>query len=102
MTGTATGPAIRHGLGCNGPWPFTRRAWGGGEGREDGALAAHETRGGGEPISARACIEFWLGQAAARGVAIRIPEKSHLLKIFHLVQSNTQYGFEEFHLVERR
>lgn len=56
----------------------------------------------GEPISARACIEFWLGMAAARGVEIVIPEKSHLMKIFHLVQSKIQYGFEEFHLVERR
>ena len=55
-----------------------------------------------EPISARACIEFWLGMAAARGVEIIIPEKSHLMKIFHLVQSKLQYGFEEFHLVERR
>ena len=72
------------------------------EGFEEIALYGLNMTESGEPISARGCIEFWLGQAAARGVAIRIPEKSHLLKIFHLVQSNTQYGFEEFHLVERR
>ena len=55
-----------------------------------------------EPISARACIEFWLGMAVARGIKVVVPEVSHLFKIFHLVQSNIQYGFEEFHLIERR
>lgn len=72
------------------------------EGFEEIALYGLNMTESGEPISARACIEFWLGQAAARGVGVRIPASSHLMKIFHLVQSEIQYGFEEFHLVERR
>lgn len=52
----------------------------------------------GEPISGRACLEFWMGVAAGRGVDIALGPQ-HMGDMFlttHMARfrSTTQYGFE--------
>lgn len=57
----------------------------------------------GEPISARACLEYWLGYARGRGVAIDIaPDCDALFKQFHYVRSDSSYGFDDVHMIEYR
>lgn len=56
----------------------------------------------GEPISARACLEYWCGYAAGRGVKVTVDGGSDLFRQFHLVKSRTYYGFDDVKLVEDR
>ena len=41
----------------------------------------------------RACVEFWLGMAAARGIKIRIPKESSLMDGCHSLQQKL-YGYD--------
>ena len=41
----------------------------------------------------RACFEFWLGQAAARGIAIAIPKVSSLMDALY-AQQDRLYGYD--------
>lgn len=52
----------------------------------------------GEPLSARPCLEYWLGIAEGRGLKVSV-ESGDLFRIFHLVRSDRQYGFDPFRLV---
>lgn len=55
-----------------------------------------------EPISARACLEYWCGYAQGRGIDV-IPVRSHgLFKQFHLVMTDSYYGFDDVHMIEER
>lgn len=54
---------------------------------------------GGEPISARPCLEYWIGVAEAKGIEVEVMG-GDLLRIFHLVKSDTPYGFAPWRLVE--
>lgn len=55
---------------------------------------------GGEPISARPCLEYWLGVAEGLGIATAVWGDTDLFRIFHLARSNTPYGFAPFRLIE--
>jgi len=48
----------------------------------------------GEPLSARACLEFWLGMAMGRGIEVEV-ESEDLFYTFNLVRTRWQYGFDE-------
>lgn len=48
----------------------------------------------GEPLSARACLEYWLGVAAGRGVEIHV-ESGDLFRTFNLLRSDWQYAWDE-------
>lgn len=56
-----------------------------------------------EPISARACLEYWCGYAQGRGIDVREHRDCHgLFRQFHLVMSDTVYGFDDVRMVEQR
>ena len=50
----------------------------------------------GEPVSARACLEYWIGVAEGRGIEVEIYGRSDVLKIVHIAKyvSDLQYGFD--------
>ena len=54
---------------------------------------------GGEPISARPCLEYWLGVAEGRGIKT-VVHGGDCFRIYHLMRSDCAYGFEPFALVE--
>lgn len=54
-----------------------------------------------EPISARACLELWLGFAAGRGIKVHVSEDCDILRQYHLVRSGTIYGYDDVKLVEQ-
>lgn len=56
----------------------------------------------GEPISARACLEYWCGVAEARGVGVMIAPDCDLFAFYHLVKSNMIYGFDDTPIYEDR
>lgn len=56
----------------------------------------------GEPISARACLEYWCGVAEGRGCKVTIAPDCDLFAQYHLVKSKTVYGYDDVQLVERR
>ena len=56
---------------------------------------------GGEPLSARPCVEYWLGVAEGRGIKVEV-ESGDCLHIFRLLRTDEQYGFDAFRLVEDR
>ena len=49
--------------------------------------------GNSEPIAARPCLEYWLGRAQGRGVAI-IPVAGGLFRTYQYLQSRRRYGLE--------
>ena len=54
---------------------------------------------GGEPISARPCLEYWLGVAEGRGIKT-VVHGGDCFRVYHLMRSDKAYGFEPFALVE--
>jgi hypothetical protein len=56
---------------------------------------------GDEPISARACLEYWCGYAAGKGIKIKTMD-CELFNQYHLVKSNTVYGYDDIKLIEER
>lgn len=57
----------------------------------------------GEPISARACLEYWLGVAEGRGVKVTTAgDCPALFHQYHYVRSRSIYGFDDVHMVEDR
>ena len=55
-----------------------------------------------EPYSARACLEYWCGYAQGKGVLVTAAEDCELMAQYHLVKSNSLYGYDDVQLVERR
>lgn len=55
-----------------------------------------------EPISARPCLEYWCGYAQGRGVEVREISCHGLFKQFHLVMTDSYYGFDDVQMIERR
>jgi len=53
----------------------------------------------GEPISARACLEYWCGFAEGRGVKVKAMPDCDILRQYHLVVSDTTYGYDDVKLV---
>jgi hypothetical protein len=56
----------------------------------------------GEPISARACLEYWCGFAEAKGITVHTSKDCDLFYPYHLVRTNNVYGYDNFDLVEDR
>ena len=54
----------------------------------------------GEPISARACLEFWCGYAHGRGIEVIAAPDCDLFRQYHLVRSRTVYGYDDVALIE--
>lgn len=52
-----------------------------------------------EPISARACLEYWIGVAEGKGVKVQCID-CDLFFQYHLVRSRTVYGYDDVKLVE--
>ena len=48
----------------------------------------------GEPLSARACLEYWLGVAEGKGIKTHV-ESSDLFYTFQLLRSRRQYAWDE-------
>lgn len=48
----------------------------------------------GEPLSARACLEYWLGVAEGRGIKIHVAG-DNLFRTYYYVRSKRQYGYHD-------
>lgn len=57
---------------------------------------------GDEPISAQACLEYWCGYAEGRGCRIVVGGGTTLFKQYHIVESDSVYGYDDVCMVERR
>lgn len=57
---------------------------------------------GGEPISARACLEFWCGFAEGKGIKVTTARDCDLFWQYHLVRVKNVYGYDDMPLVEDR
>ena len=55
-----------------------------------------------QPLSARACVEYWCGVAEGRGVKISVKPDCDLFSYYHVVKSNASYGYDDIPLVETR
>ena len=53
--------------------------------------------GPGEPLSGRACMEYWMGVAHGRGIEIYVEQPTDLVTIVHRAQlrSQLQYAYDE-------
>lgn len=49
----------------------------------------------GEPISARACLEYWCGYAEASGIKVNIAPDCNIFHYYHLVKSKRTYGYDD-------
>lgn len=57
----------------------------------------------GEPISARACLEYWIGYAEASGVKVRMKGPTGLFWIYNYTRERTPYHYDDtWRLVEDR
>lgn len=56
----------------------------------------------GEPISARACLEYWCGVAEGRGVKVTAAPDCDIFSFYHLVRSNLVYGLDDTPIYEDR
>lgn len=54
-----------------------------------------------EPMSARACLEYWIGYAEGKGVKVGLFD-CDLMYQYHLVRSRTVYGYDDVAVVEER
>ena len=55
-----------------------------------------------EPISARACLEYWCGVAQGKGITVWTASDCDIFYQYHLVRSRTVYGYDDVTMVERR
>lgn len=55
-----------------------------------------------EPISARACFEYWAGYAEGKGCKIWTAADCDVFYQYHLVRSRSVYGYDDVRLVEER
>lgn len=56
----------------------------------------------GEPISARACLEYWCGYAEGRGVKVTVAPDCDFFHFYHLVKSTLTYGLDDTPIYEDR
>lgn len=56
----------------------------------------------GEPLSGRACLEYWCGMAEGRGIKVHAASDCDLFAQYHIVKSHTIYGYDDVRLVEHR
>lgn len=55
-----------------------------------------------EPISARACLEYWCGYAQGKGITVWAASDCDIFYQYHLVRSQTVYGYDDVTMVEKR
>lgn len=55
----------------------------------------------GEPMSARACLEYWIGYAEAKGCKVHFHD-GDLFYNYHLVRDRKAYGYDDWDLLEDR
>src|SRR6185295_10699110 len=53
----------------------------------------------GEPISARACLEYWLGRAEGAGIKVNAPN-ADIFHFYHLVKSDLIYSLDNTPIYE--
>jgi hypothetical protein len=53
--------------------------------------------GPGEPLSGRACMEYWMGVAHGKGIELYVEQPTDLISIEHVakMQSQLQYAYDE-------
>lgn len=56
----------------------------------------------GEPISARACLEYWCGFARGKGIDIIPAADTDIFHFYHLVKSHLIYGVDDTPIYEDR
>jgi len=56
----------------------------------------------GEPISARACLEYWCGYAEAKGIKVNVAPDCGIFHYFHMVKSKRTYGYDDCPMFEDR
>jgi hypothetical protein len=56
----------------------------------------------GEPISARSCLEYWIGVAEGRGIQVTCAPDCDLFAFIHMVKSNLVYGYDDTPVYEDR
>jgi hypothetical protein len=56
----------------------------------------------GEPISSRACLEYWCGYAEGRGIKVTAAEDCDLFHFYHLVKSKLVYSYDDTPIFEDR
>jgi hypothetical protein len=56
----------------------------------------------GEPISARACLEYWCGYAEGSGIKITTAPDCDFFHFYHLVKSKLTYGVDDTPIYEDR
>lgn len=54
----------------------------------------------GDPISSRPCLEYWCGYAEGRGIKVTATPESDLFAQYHIVKSNSVYGYDDVKLIE--
>ena len=54
----------------------------------------------GEPISARACLEYWCGYAEAKGIKVNVAPDCGIFHYFHMVKSKRTYGYDDCPMFE--
>lgn len=57
---------------------------------------------GQEPVSAWACLEYWLGVAVGRGIRVMTHADCELFHQSHLVRSRSVYGYDDVQMIEDR
>ena len=55
-----------------------------------------------EPVSGRACLEYWCGYAEGRGTKVLVASDCDIFYQYHLVRSRTVYGYDDVTMVETR
>jgi hypothetical protein len=60
------------------------------------------TSAAGEPISARACLEYWCGGAEGSGIKVELADDAHLFDNYHLVRSDIIYGVDDAPVIEQQ
>lgn len=57
----------------------------------------------GEPLSARACLEYWIGYAEAKGVKVKVHDPTGLFWIYNYTREKTPYHYDDtWRLIEPR
>lgn len=56
----------------------------------------------GEPISSRACLEYWCGYAEGRGIKVTTAPDCDFFHFYHLVKSRLVYGLDDTPIYEDR
>src|SRR3990167_6688302 len=61
-----------------------------------GAVIVYGPWDGAEPQAGRACAEYWIAVAEAKGITVNVPEPTSLFKTINWVRSTAAYGDPNF------